>query len=244
MVSMQGRKKRGYSSPLRQENADATKQRIVAAATELMVGQGYSNTTMAEVAQRSGVAVPTLYISCPGGKPGLAKLVYDAALAGDVQPISQLNRPAVQAILEEPDVIGKLALYAVMASTIHQRVRPVFAVLRAAAIASAPDSGLPGVVSDIERERLAGTRGPVLHLESLGVLRPGLSSARAAEQIYALTSIEIFERLVDVCGWSAVEYEDWLTRMLTAVLLVPDPTDPDKNLDGVELGRPHGPAGP
>lgn len=224
MVPKQDKKKRGYLSPLRQENADATKQRIVAAATELMVGQGYQNTTMANVARRSGVAVQTLYISCPGGKPGLAKLVYDTALAGDVQPTSQANRPEVQVILEEPDVIRKLGLYAAMASLIHQRVRPVFSVLRAAAAASAPGRGLPDVLSDIEHERLAGSRGPVLHLECLGVLRSGLSTDRAAEQVYALTSIDIFERLVDVCGWSAFEYEDWLTRMLTAVLIGPAAT--------------------
>lgn len=218
-------RKRGYESPLRQENAQATRERIVAAATELMVGQGYSDTTMAEVAARAGVAVQTLYTSCPGGKPALAKRVYDTALAGDVQDIPQSSRPGVQAIIEEPDVPRKLAHYAAMASTIHQRVRPVLSVLRAAAAASSNDHGLQAVLSDIERERLAGSRGPALHLQSLGALRAGLSAGRAAEQIYALTTIEIFDRLLDVCGWTEADYEDWLSRMLVSALLGPNATD-------------------
>lgn len=222
MVVMSEPKKRGYASRLRQENAEATRKRIIAAASELMVGQGYVNTTMAAVAERAGVAVQTLYTSCPGGKPGLAKMVYDTALAGDAQAIPQSDRPGVQAILEEPDVIRKLALYSAMATSIQQRVRSVHRVLHAAAAASALDHGLQAVVSDIERERLTGSRGPAMHLQSLGALRPGLTAERAAEQIYALTSFEVFERLVDVCGWSAGDYEDWLTRLLVSALLDPN----------------------
>jgi AcrR family transcriptional regulator len=211
-------KKRGYASRLRRENAEATRKRIIAAAAELMVGQGYANTTMVAVAERAGVAVQTLYTSCPGGKPGLAKMVYDTALAGDTQAVPQSSRPGVQAILDEPDVVGKLARYSAMATSIQQRIRSVHRVLHAAA-ASAHDHGLVALMSDIERERLVGSRGPAMHLQSIGALRPGLSAERAAQQIYALTSFEVFERLVTVCGWSAGEYEDWLTRLLVSTLL-------------------------
>jgi len=218
MVAMPEPKKRGYASRLRRENAEATRKRIIAAAAELMVGQGYANTTMAAVAERAGVAVPTLYTSCPGGKPGLAKMVYDTALAGDAQPVPQSSRPAVQAIVDEPDVSRKLARYSAMATSIQQRVRSVHRVLHAAA-ASALDPGLQAVLSDIERERLLGSRGPAMHLQSLGALRPGLTAERAAEQIYALTSFEVFERLVDVCGWSTDDYQEWLTGLLVSTLL-------------------------
>jgi AcrR family transcriptional regulator len=225
MVVMSEPKKRGYASRLRRENAEATRRRIIAAASELMVGQGYANTTMAAVAERAGVAVQTLYSSCPGGKPGLAKMVYDTALAGDAQAVPQSSRPGVQAILDEPDVVRKLARYSAMATSIQERVRSVHRVLHAAA-ASAQDHGLEAVVSDIERERLVGSRGPAMHLQSLGALRPGLTAERAAEQIYALTSFEVFERLTDICGWSAGDYEDWLTRLLVSALLDPKAVRP------------------
>jgi len=219
MVVMPEPRKRRYASRLRQEHAEATRERIIAAATELMVSQGYANTTMANVAERAGVAVQTLYTSCPGGKPGLAKMVYDTALAGDLLRIPQGGRRGALAILEEPDISGKLALYAAMATSIHQRVRPVHHVLRAAAAASSVNQGLHAVVYDIEQERLTGSRGPAQHLQSLGALRAGLTAERAAEQIYALTSIEIFERLIDVCGWTVADYQDWLARLLVSALL-------------------------
>ncbi|WP_049559057.1 TetR/AcrR family transcriptional regulator [Nonomuraea sp. SBT364] len=213
------RKRRRYSSALRQEHARATRQKIATAAGRLMVAKGYADTTMAEVAREAGVAVQTLYSSCPGGKPSLAKLVYDITLAGDARPLPQSDRPAIQAIVDEPDPVRKLALYAAMATAILRRIKPVHGVLRAAAAASPADAGLQDVLAGIERERLTGSRGPAEHLHALGALRRGLAPGRAAEQIYVLTATENFEKLTEVCGWSEAEYEEWLAAMLAAALL-------------------------
>ncbi|MEV0593861.1 TetR/AcrR family transcriptional regulator [Nonomuraea cavernae] len=213
------KKRRPYASALRHEQAQATRQKIAAAARELMIRKGYADTTMAEVAREAGVAVQTLYTSCPGGKPALAKLVYDITLAGDSRALPQSGRPEVRAIIEEPDPVRKLALHAAMATAILRRIQPVHRLLRAAAAASPTDAGLQDVLAGIERERLMGGRGPAEHLHALGALRPDLPPARAAEQIYVLTSTENFEKLTEVCGWSEGEYEEWLAAMLTAALL-------------------------
>src|SRR3981081_4099357 len=101
---MNEKPKRRYVSDLRRENAEATRLRIAEAARALMLERGYAATTMADVAQAAGGVGATLDSSCPGGKPGLAKLVYDVTLAGDAQPIPQSARPQVQAIIAEPDV--------------------------------------------------------------------------------------------------------------------------------------------
>ncbi|RAY10682.1 TetR/AcrR family transcriptional regulator [Actinomadura craniellae] len=215
---MSERTKRPYSSRLRRDNAEATRLKIVEAARDLMLRQGYADTTMADVARLAGVAVQTLYTACPGGKPGLAKLVYDVTLAGDARPVPQRARPEVQAIIEEPDPARKLARYAAMALGIFRRTAPVHRVLRSAAAATA-DAALRDLLADIERQRLVGSRGPAEHLHSIGALRDGLTPARAAEQIYVLTSIEIYERLTEVCGWSEAECETWLTGVLVAALL-------------------------
>lgn len=219
MTVMTEPRKRVYASRLRLENAQATRARITAAAHDLMVSRGYADTTMAEVARLAGVAVQTLYTSCPGGKPGLAKMVYDVALAGDSEPIAQRDRPAVRMINEEPEHGRKLGLYAAMVAGILERISPVHRVLRAAAGASPSDTGLQTVLADIERERLAGARAPAEHLRAIDALKPGLTADRAAHQLYALTSIEVFERLTQVCGWTAEAYRDWLTEILTTALL-------------------------
>lgn len=222
MSAMSERTRRRYSSPLRQESADATRQRIVDAAREVMLERGYAATTMAEVANRAGVAVQTLYASCPGGKPALAKAVYDSTLAGDHRPIPQTARPAVQAIIDEPQPARKLALFANMAANISERVGPVHRVLRAAA---ATDAGAGELVERAEQQRLIGSRGPAEHLAEIGALRAGLTVEKAAEQIYALTGVEMFERLTTTCGWTSAEYEEWLAQLLAATLLEPPATD-------------------
>lgn len=219
---MTGRTKRRYSSPLRREGAEATRQRIVDAAREVMLERGYAATTMTEVAARAGVAVQTLYAACPGGKPALAKLVYDTTLAGDHRPIPQSARPAVLAIIDEPEPARKLALFAAMAADISERVGPVHRVLRAAA---ATDTGAEELVERAERQRLTGSRGPAEHLAEIGALRAGLTAESAAQQIYALTGTEVFERLTTTCGWTSADYREWLARLLAATLLEPPAPD-------------------
>jgi AcrR family transcriptional regulator len=218
---MNEKPKRRYVSDLRRENAEATRLRIAEAARALMLERGYAATTMADVAQAAGVVVQTLYSSCPGGKPGLAKLVYDVTLAGDALPIPQSARPQVQAIIAEPDPVRKLALYAEMAMAIFQRVGPVHRVLRAAAAATPADARLNDLLAGTEQQRLVGSRGPAEHLVAIGALRTELSVERAADQIFALTSFELFERFTEVCGWSVPDCQDWLARILAELLLEP-----------------------
>src|SRR5690348_14138195 len=116
--------RRHYRSELRREQAAATRLRIADAARSLMLRHGYAATTMAEVALVAGVAVPTLYAACPGGKAGLAKLVYDVTLAGDAEITPMAERPAVHAIVAEPEPTRKLALYASMVLVVAQRMTP------------------------------------------------------------------------------------------------------------------------
>lgn len=208
--------KRRYVSDLRREQAEATRLRIAEAARSLMLERGYAATTMTEVARLAGVAVQTLYWSCPGGKPALAKLVYDVTLAGDAEPIPQSARPQVKAIIAEADPRRKLTLYAAMVVAIFERIGPVYRVLRAAA---GTDTGLRDLLATTEQQRLVGSRGPAEHLAEIGVLRADLTTDRAAAIIYALTSVEVFERLTDVCGWSVRDYEQWLARTLADSLL-------------------------
>ena len=219
---MAERTNRRYSSALRQENAEATRLRIIEAAREVMLERGYAATTMAEVAARAGVAVQTLYASSPGGKSALARTVYDTTLAGDAQPIPQSARPEVQAIIDEPDPVRKLERYAAMASGINGRVLPVDRLLRAAAAADADAAEL---VARAEQQRLTGSRGPAEHLASLGLLRPGLTAERAAAQIYVLSAPEILGQLTGTCGWSTPEYQQWLAQVLVDTLL--DPHEPN-----------------
>lgn len=216
---MPDRAKRRYHSPRRQEGADATRQRILDAAREVMLERGYVATTMTEVAARAGVAPPTLYAAVPGGKAGLAKAVFDSTLAGDVAPIPLRARPAVTEIIAEPDPLRKIALYAAMVTSISPRIGPVERILRAAATTD-PDAA--ALMERAEQQRLAGARGPVEHLHELGLLPPDLTVDQAAAQVYVLTSPTIFQQFTELCGWSTADYQRWLSTILARTLLAAD----------------------
>ncbi|HEX8770057.1 MAG TPA: helix-turn-helix domain-containing protein, partial [Acidimicrobiales bacterium] len=54
-------KGRQYDNTGRQTHSEETRQRVLSAARELMVGRGYRATTIAAVAGRAGVHVDTVY---------------------------------------------------------------------------------------------------------------------------------------------------------------------------------------
>ncbi|MCH1867352.1 TetR/AcrR family transcriptional regulator [Nocardioides sp. CFH 31398] len=211
--------KRSYDSPARREAAEATRRRVVDAAREVMLERGYARASVSAIAARAGVAVQTVYAAAPGGKAGLGRLVYDVTLAGDHEPVPQAERPAVLAIVDEPDPVRKLELFAAMAREVNVRIAPVHALLRAAAVSHDDAQEL---LDRAEQQRRTGSRGPAAHLAELGLLRPGLTVERAADGFYVLTSATVFADLVERCGWSGDEYERWLADTLVATMLAPD----------------------
>src|ERR1044072_9021567 len=62
--------KRPYHSPLRQEQALATRQRILDAALDLFGAQGYGSTSIASIAREAGVVPETIYATF-GSKRGI-----------------------------------------------------------------------------------------------------------------------------------------------------------------------------
>ena len=67
--SMASVKRRSYDASRRQERALTNRKAMLDAAIELLVEQGYADTTLALVAKRAGVAAPTVYKAF-GNKPG------------------------------------------------------------------------------------------------------------------------------------------------------------------------------
>src|SRR5687768_5299305 len=99
-----------YLSPVRSEQARATRRAIVTAAAELFGSQGFAATTIDAIADRAGVGRKTVFASV-GGKGALLKLAWDWAMAGDDEAVPMAERPAVQAILAERDPHRLVALW-------------------------------------------------------------------------------------------------------------------------------------
>src|SRR5690349_23235714 len=107
----------------------ATRRRIVDAAAELFVGQGYAATTLEQIAARAGVAVQTVYFHF-GNKRTVLKDAVDVAAVGDDEPVALLDRPWQDELRAEPDPRRVVALWVANGQAIYARIGPIMAVVR------------------------------------------------------------------------------------------------------------------
>ena len=75
-------KKTPYRSQLRAEQAAATRELVLDAATRLFVERGYAATSIDAIAEAAGVGRSTVFAAA-GGKSWLLKTAYDRAIVGD-----------------------------------------------------------------------------------------------------------------------------------------------------------------
>jgi AcrR family transcriptional regulator len=206
---------RRYISPLRRDAAARTRQAVLDAARELFVAQGYTATTVDEIAGRAGVSKPTVFAAA-GSKQALLNRLRDIALAGDDEPVPVAQRPWYREALAEPDPRRALRLYARNATAIHRRSADMHEVLRAAA---ASDNDLRVLWRASEDERRGGAAIVIDALLQKSPLKPGLDRAAAIDIVWILTASDVFWRLVRTRRWSDTQYENWLGDTLGEQLL-------------------------
>jgi AcrR family transcriptional regulator len=207
--------RRSYDNRGRAEQARRNRRRIVAAAHELLLSQGYRATTMADIARAAGVSAETVYKAFKT-KAALVKTAYDVALVGDDEPVPLAERPEMQALVADPDPVSKLQRYAGIARALGERIGPLVGVLLAGARGGDPD--LEEFAATIDRERLFGATAIVGHLADFGGLRDGLDRDQARDTVWTLISPDVYRLLVVERGWSHDTYEHWLGDALVAAL--------------------------
>lgn len=207
---------RAYDNSRRAEQARATRARIVEAARDLLLAQGYGATTIAQVARAAGVSAETVQKGF-GTKAALAKAVYDVTLVGDDEPVPLRERPEFHAVVAQADPARKVAAYGAVGRTLWERLGPLMAVLVQGAQAGEPD--LVAFVATIRRESYAGASGMVAHLAESGALRPGLSVEQACDELWLLIQPELWLLLLGERGWSLDAVQAWFTRTASAALL-------------------------
>jgi AcrR family transcriptional regulator len=208
---------RRYDSRRRREQAAQTRQVILGAAGALFRERGYAGTSMTQIAAEAGVVVETIYRGF-GSKRALFRAVMEAVLAGggtraDV-PVE--DRPAIRALIEEPEPRRQIALYVATQPGIHRRSGPL---LRALRDGMAADAELRGVWDEMEAWRLEGQGRFVAMLAEKGALRAGLSVEQARDVVWTLCSLAVHDLLVVERGWTSERYQEWLTAAITCELL-------------------------
>jgi AcrR family transcriptional regulator len=200
-------KRRKYHSPLRADQAERTRRRILECAFRLFAERGYAGTTVTAVAEAAGVAPETIYVSL-GGKRGLLEGAIDMAITGaEDSPGEEWAE-----VSSAPDRLERIVMHS---CTILARTRPIHAVIRGAADKEAFANALG---RRLLQDRLtAQTERIRRHLR--GDLRPGLSVDQAGQRYCVLASPELYHLLTVELAWTPDEHREWLTELLKAELL-------------------------
>ena len=127
-----------------------------------------------------------------------------------------LGLPAdIQRIAEAPS--GAAMIEAQV--SLQARLNPaVWAVARALDAVRRTDAAAERAWQDRLDDRLGGCRGIVSRLEAEGNLRPGLDAATAADLLWTMTSLRMWEDLVLGRGWPPKRYQQHVTRLLLETL--------------------------
>ncbi|MFH5208542.1 TetR/AcrR family transcriptional regulator [Antrihabitans spumae] len=207
---------RSYVSPLRAEQTALTQRRIIEAGYRMFIECGYGATTMAQIAKAAQVSTQTVYNTF-GSKAALLKRIYDVRLVGDDLPIPLAERPHVVAMYADPDPARFLHAYARLGVELMERLGPLLVAVTAGA--GAGDADLVAHLKTIDGERLVGATMVARRMNELGALRSELSIERAADIVWTLNSVEVWELLTGRRGWSADDYEAWLGQSLCSAIL-------------------------
>jgi AcrR family transcriptional regulator len=206
--------KRSYDASRRREQARARRLAVVLAARDLFERDGFRRTTIAAVAARAGVSAESVYKGF-GTKAALAKAVFDVVIAGDDELVPVAERPAVQAIGDEPDVRRKIAMFVDGLAQRQARSARVQILIRDGRHV---DDSLDPVWAKLNDEGLAGMTMLGRHLLESGQLRDGVELDEVRDVLWNYLAIDHYERLVLSQGWPLQRYSRWLAHAITSAI--------------------------
>lgn len=199
---------------LRAEQAATTRTRIVDAAAELFVDQGFVRTRIEDVAARARVSVPTVY-KVFANKPTLLIAALDRAMTGTDDSSAVHRQVWWQEQLDEPDPGRQLDLIARNAREIYERAGQLLEVVRSAAPV---DADVAEVWARVNDERLVRSRTSARRLVAKADGRARLSVEDSALTLYAFTDPNLYAT-VTATRRSPKKYEAWLVGVLRSSLL-------------------------
>jgi AcrR family transcriptional regulator len=211
--------RRRYHSPLRADQAEQTRRRILESAFRLFAERGYAGTTIAAVAQDADLSPETIYLSL-GGKRGMLEGAIEMTITVAEKQATREDTwwSMVAGLPGAGERLEKMAEYS---CRILARTRPLHAVIRGAA----------------DKEAFAKALGRRLLHDRLTAqterirdylrddLRPGLSVDQAGQRYCVLASPELYYLLTVELDWTPDQHRSWLTDLLTTELLAA-PTAP------------------
>jgi AcrR family transcriptional regulator len=209
--SISAKASRTYRSELRQQQAEATRSRVIAAATELFASEGYARTTLAKIAAAAGVSAET--VQGQGPKAALLIAALEYAGVGVAGEENVLNLDIGRKMLAINDRWKALDFVVAAVTDVHRRTARLAPAL------------FGGASADPEMDRYVEDFMAGIHLQARrvlevyrdrGWLRDDVSFDELVETfVVVLGSPETYIRIVHRDGWSVDAYRAWCRRMLS-----------------------------
>jgi len=208
----------GALPSLRQAQIAQTEQRILAAATELFLADGYVATTLEAVAKRAQVGARTVYLRF-GTKAALFKRVVDVAVVGDTEPVDVLGRDWMQAALTAPTAAERIAASAAAARQIMERTGALFAVAQQAAAVEP----LIAAQWQLGREQTRYAHAVFwTRMAEDGLLDPVLDLDWLIDTSTILAAAETYLLIRRLTSWDLDTYQDWLVTTTVRLSQAPE----------------------
>ena len=206
--------KRTYRSPVRAEQAAATRRRRPAAAGECFAENGYAGTSLKAIAARAELSVETVQQSGP--KADLLLGAYEQAFAGDEGQRSLLERESFRHVVALTDPAALVEALVDFMVPANARSAALAAAFEAAALS---DPRIATVRRELGERARTDTRTGVALIASLGGLSSGRPVDEVGDELWFVLRATHYLSLVQEAGWEPEQYRAWLTRTLRTLLL-------------------------
>lgn len=201
--------KRAYHSLRRRQQAQRTRQAILAAARRLFVARGYKATTIEAIAQGAGVAVQTVYAALGSKRRMLIALLDRMAADAD---LPQLERELAAAGGDTGRQLRELLAFS---GRFYSSGRDLIDLARTV---SGVEPDLAVMWRTGENRRYRAHAALISQWVRAGVLPAGAAARQAHDLLWALTGPDVFRLLVLERHWSHQQRVETIARLLEAVL--------------------------
>lgn len=199
----------------KREKAQATKRKIIKAATTEFRERGYHGATIASIAKRAGVATQTVYFVFHT-KAALISAAIDHAVIGEDVPGGPKESEWWADMVRQRSAGGVLRTFARGAGPVFQRASALSEILRGAALT---DDELWRTYQHHEGLRREGFGEVVSLVMQKGTLRTGLDHGTATDVLMTVLSDATYYLFTTERGWQHEQCVDWMAETLPRLLL-------------------------
>ncbi|WP_320536195.1 helix-turn-helix domain-containing protein [Pseudarthrobacter sp. IC2-21] len=207
-------KQKSLTAPdLRAKRVARTEAQLIEAASVLFCDQGYVATTLAQIAERAGVAARTVYVRF-GTKAALFRRVIDQALVADAEPVDVAHRPRVRDAMTAATLAERIEALADVSAGIAERAGALFEV-------AAQSEGLEPELAEAAQ---AGRHSTTQLCRSFwdqaaadGHLAEGLNPEHLTVVTDVLLCADTIVHIRRTHGWSAALHRSLIVETLTAL---------------------------